>query len=62
MSDRYFWLIYVALAGLSIGSGRDAYRTAIGQAAVVAGIAVVVACWLWSGRLMRLPEEERVFR
>lgn len=54
--------IGMALAGLSIGSGRDAYRTAIGQAAVIAGIAVVVACWLWSGRLMRLPEEERVFR
>jgi len=54
--------IGMALAGLSIGSGRDAYRTAIGQVAVVAGIVVVVACWLWSGRLMRLPEEERVFR
>jgi hypothetical protein len=21
----------------------------------------VVGCWLWAGRLMRLPEEERVF-
>jgi tight adherence protein B len=52
----------MALAGLSIGSGRDAYRTAIGQLAVVTGIAVVVACWLWSGRLMKLPEEDRVFR
>ena len=54
--------IGMALAGLSIGSGRDAYRTAVGQAAVVLGIAVVIACWLWSGRLMRLPEEDRVFR
>ncbi|MBV9932663.1 MAG: hypothetical protein JO367_00040 [Actinobacteria bacterium] len=52
----------MALAGLAIGSGRDAYRTAMGQTAVVAGILVVVACWLWSGRLMKLPEEDRVFR
>ena len=54
--------IGMALAGLSIGTGRSAYRTPVGQVAVVAGIVVVVACWLWSGRLMQLPDEERVFR
>jgi hypothetical protein len=27
---------------------------------VVLGIASVVACWLWAGRLMHLPEEERL--
>jgi hypothetical protein len=32
----------------------------MGQVAVVLGIAAVVVCWLWAGRLMRLPEEERV--
>jgi tight adherence protein B len=51
----------MALAGLSIGTGRAAYQTALGQALVVLGLAVVVACWLWAGRLLRLPEEERVF-
>ena len=51
----------MTLAGLSIGTGRDAYQTAAGQLAVAAGLACVVACWVWAGRLMRLPEEERVF-
>ncbi len=51
----------MALAGLSIGTGRSAYRTALGQVLVAVGLVVVVACWLWAGRLMRLPEEERVF-
>jgi tight adherence protein B len=51
----------MALAGLSIGTGRAAFQTALGQALVALGLAVVVACWLWAGRLMRLPEEERVF-
>ena len=52
----------MAVAGLSIGTGREAYRTATGQLLVAVGLAVVVACWLWAGSLMRLPEEERVFR
>jgi tight adherence protein B len=51
----------MAFAGMSVGEGRAAYKTAFGQVMVVAGIAVVVACWLWAGRIMRLPEEERVF-
>ncbi len=52
----------MALAGLSIGAGRAAYETAGGQAAVAVGLASVAACWAWSGRLMRLPDEPRVFR
>jgi len=32
-----------------------------GQVAVAFGLFVVAACWLWAGRLMRLPEEQRVF-
>jgi tight adherence protein B len=52
----------MALAGLSIGTGRAAYATVGGQIAVTAGVAAVVACWWWSGRLMRLPAEPRVFR
>jgi tight adherence protein B len=51
----------MAVAGLSIGTGRAAYETASGQTAVVIGIAAVVACWIWSGRLMRIPAEPRVF-
>lgn len=53
--------IGMALAGLSIGDGRAAYRTVGGQVGALVAIAMVVACWLWSGRIMRLPEEERVF-
>ena len=51
----------MTLAGLSIGTGREAYQTAAGQLAVAAGLGCVAACWIWAGRLMRLPEEERVF-
>ncbi len=51
----------MALAGLSIGTGREAYRTAAGQLAVVVGLVCIAACWMWAGRLLRLPEEERVF-
>ena len=53
--------IGMAIAGLSIGNGRAAYATALGQAVVASGIAVVVVCWMWAGRYLRLPEEERVF-
>ncbi len=52
----------MALCGLSIGTGRRAYGTAVGQVLVVFGIAVIAACWMWAGRLLRLPSAERVFR
>lgn len=51
----------MTLAGLSIGTGRHAYQTVAGQLAVAAGLACVAGCWIWAGRLMKLPEEERVF-
>jgi tight adherence protein B len=51
----------MALVGMSVGTGRDAYRTPLGQATVVVALALVLACWLWAGRIMRLPDEERVF-
>ena len=51
----------MAFAGMSVGTGRDAYETPGGQALVILGIGLVVACWLWAGRLLKLPEEERVF-
>jgi tight adherence protein B len=51
----------MAMAGMSVGTGRAAYQTASGQALVVVAIALVVACWVWAGRIMVLPEEQRVF-
>jgi tight adherence protein B len=59
---RFVLLVPVgmALAGLSIGNGRAAFSAAAGQLAALAGVGVVIGCWLWSGRIMRLPDEERV--
>ena len=51
----------MALAGMSVGNGRAAYRTPTGQLAVVLGIAMVVLCWIWAGRMLNIPEEQRVF-
>jgi tight adherence protein B len=51
----------MALVGMSIGTGRAAYATPWGQSMVVLGIAAVAVCWVWAGRLLALPEEERVF-
>ncbi|MEO1059956.1 MAG: hypothetical protein AAFZ07_00955 [Actinomycetota bacterium] len=51
----------MALVGLTIGEGRDAYATAGGQATVVAALAALALCWVWSGRILRLPDDERVF-
>ena len=46
---------------MSVGTGRAAYQTASGQLMVVLAIALVVGCWVWAGRIMTLPEEQRVF-
>lgn len=51
----------MALAGMSVGNGRAAYGTPTGQLLAVVAIGLVVACWLWAGRILRLPEERRVF-
>ncbi|HEX8769827.1 MAG TPA: hypothetical protein VF711_03555 [Acidimicrobiales bacterium] len=51
----------MALAGLSIGDGRAAYETPTGQLGVLLAVAMVIVCWLWSGRIMTLPDEQRVF-
>jgi tight adherence protein B len=61
---RLFVLIVpvgMALVGLSIGEGRAAYASAAGQAAVLVAIGLIALCWMWAGRLMRLPDEQRVF-
>lgn len=51
----------MALAGLSVGDGATAYRSTGGQVLVSLGLGLVVACWWWASRIMRLPEEDRVF-
>ena len=51
----------MAAAGLSVGNGRSAYQTPFGQLAVLTALAMIVACWVWAGQMLRLPEEERVF-
>jgi tight adherence protein B len=51
----------MAFVGMSIGNGRAAYATPWGQTMVAIGILGIVVCWSWAGRLLRLPEEERVF-
>lgn len=52
----------MAVAGMSVGNGREAYQSPGGQLVVVVALALVLACWLWAGRVMRLPDEERVFQ
>lgn len=51
----------MAAAGMSLGNGRAAYATPTGQLAVGIGMLLVVACWVWAGRIMAIPDEERVF-
>jgi tight adherence protein B len=51
----------MAAAGLSVGNGRAAYQTPLGQLAVLVALGMTAACWVWAGRMMRLPEDERVF-
>ncbi len=54
--------IGMALAGISIGTGREAFGTPLGQVLVLIGLAAMAGCWVWAGRLMRIPDTERVLR
>lgn len=61
---RLFVLIVpfgMAIAGMSVGDGRAAYGEPSGQVLVMVAMVLVLVCWWWSGRFMRLPDEERVF-
>lgn len=51
----------MALAGMNVGDGRKAYGSPSGQLLVAAGLAVVLGCWWWAGRIMSLPDDDRVF-
>jgi tight adherence protein B len=53
--------LVMALIGMSIGEGRSAYSSSPGQVLVMVAIVLMAMCWLWAGRIMRLPEEQRVF-
>lgn len=53
--------IGMALAGMQVGAGRAAYATPLGQVVALVAIGLVAVCWVWAGRIMRLPETERVF-
>jgi len=52
----------MALAGMSLGNGRSSYGSATGQLVVLSALALIAACWWWSGRMLRLPDSDRVFR
>ncbi len=61
---RWFTLIVplgMATTGLSIGDGREAYGTPVGQALVIVALVLTLGFWIWAGRIMRLPTEDRVF-
>jgi tight adherence protein B len=51
----------MAVAGMSVGNGRDAFRSATGQSLTLFAVLLVAGCWLWAGRILQVPEEERVF-
>jgi tight adherence protein B len=51
----------MAMIGMSIGEGRSAYGSSTGQVLVLVAIALMALCWLWAGRIMRLPDDQRVF-
>jgi tight adherence protein B len=61
---RFVLVVPLAMAamGLSIGTGRESYASPTGQVLVAAAIAVMACCWVWAGRIMRLPPEQRVLR
>lgn len=62
---RYFVLLVplgMGVVGLGIGDGRAAYGSASGQLLIMVAFGLVAVCWLWAGRLLRLPAEERVFQ
>jgi tight adherence protein B len=51
----------MALVGLAIGDGRAAFAGAGAQLLVLGAIAGIAGCWVWAGRLLQLPEPDRVF-
>lgn len=52
---------FMAVIGLSIGRGRQAYESGDGQLLVAFSVLAVAGCWLWAGRIMTIPARKRVF-
>lgn len=52
---------FMALIGLSIGRGRQAYESGDGQLLVAFSVLAVAGCWVWAGRIMAIPVRKRVF-
>ncbi len=53
--------IGMAFVGLSLGTGRAAYRGPAAQLIVGAALGLIALCWVWAGRILRLRRAERVF-
>lgn len=51
----------MALAGMSLGDGRAAYQKPTGQILVAVALLLTAGCWMWSGSMLRLPQQDRVF-
>jgi len=51
----------MAIAGMSVGDGRQAFSSATGQFLTLVAVLLVIGCWTWAGQILRVPEEERVF-
>ncbi len=51
----------MAVVGLAIGEGREAYAAPSGQVAVLVALGLLAGCWWWATVLLRLPDEPRVF-
>ncbi len=61
---RWFTVVVpigMALVGVSIGDGRNAYSTGYGQTMVVIALLLMMVCWSVASQIMKLPEEDRVF-
>ena len=52
---------FMAVIGLSIGRGREAYQAPDGQWLAALSVLAVVGCWWWAGRIMAIPLRKRVF-
>lgn len=63
LARRFVVLVPVgmALAGMQVGEGRAAYATPLGQTVALIAIGLIAVCWVWAGRIMRLPDDDRVF-
>ncbi len=53
--------IGMAFVGLSLGTGRAAYQGRGAQVTVAIALALIAACWMWAGRILRLPRADRMF-